>query len=325
VTRAFAVVFGLIAAVAASYAAFGLMRAVGPEDRSGEFGFKSAPATKESNGNLLQTRDFERVLAALRRELGAHGGVQSLSLESGGASVLAQVDGRQRYVDVDASGRSRSRDGDRAQPAALVPVAKIDARALDRISRAAEKESSVPVERVILQGAQREWLVFMRNGEPDQFVANLDGRGLRLPGEPNPDPVGAGPDSMLRHKNLARVLDAASQEGSRITSLDVRPDRVSVTVLKGKRAVALSYGYDAQLTGRDIQPNTSQNSVPLSAVNPRAPERMARHRQVKGLDHVNYVLLSPLGGLLLYITPAHDPPYIAADFDGHHITWPGKT
>jgi hypothetical protein len=323
VTRAFAVLFGLIAAVAASYAAFGLMRAVGPKDLSGEPSVSSP--TSKGGGNLLQSADFERVLPALRHELDERGALQSVTIEKARVSALAQVDGRFRFINVDDAGHAQARDGDPADPAALVPVAKLDATALDRMSRAARKENDVPVERYILQGNTREWLVYMSSGEPDQYIANLDGSGVRLPGEPNPDPVGASPDSMLRHKNLARVLEAASKEGSRITSLDVRPDRVTLTVLKGSRALALSYGYDAQLTGRDIQPDTNQGSVALSAIDPRAPERMARHRHVKGLDHVNYVLLSPLGGLLLYITPSHDPPYLAADFDGHHITWPGKT
>jgi hypothetical protein len=323
VTRAFAVLIGLIAAVAASYFAFGVIRDLGPEDQTGQ-GRAAEISTRVEN--LTKPSDFAQVLAVLKREIGPEGGLESLTLEQDRANALAQVHGRLRYVDIDASGHVSARDGDRAEPAGSIPVAKIDPQALTRISRKAKQESGVPVERYILEGGSRQWLVFMDNGEPDQFVANLDGRGLRLPGEPNPVPIGASPDSMLRHKNLARALEAASREGNRLTALDVRPDRVSVSVLKDKRAVVLSYGYDAQLTGRDIQPDTSQGSVPISAINSRAVERMARHRHVKGLDHVNYVLLNPLGrGLLLYITPAHDPPYIAADFDGHHITWPGKT
>ena len=95
----------------------------------------------------------------------------------------------------------------------------------------------------------------MLRGEPDRFIANLDGGGLRLPDEANPVAIGAGPDSMLRAENLQRVLDAAGhKEGNRV--IDVRHlarARERLAREGRRRQVRLDYGYEAQLTNRDVQ------------------------------------------------------------------------
>ncbi len=138
----------------------------------------------------------------------------------------------------------------------------------------------------------------MRSGEPDAYVANLDGSGVRLPGEPNPEPVGAGPDSLLRAKNLKRVLAAARKEGTKVLALDVRPDRVSIELDANGRTLSLAYGYDAQLTSRDIRATTGVpvKPVDIDRIDPAAIERMARtaRRAVKskGLADVQYALLN---------------------------------
>ena len=192
-------------------------------------------------------------------------------------------------MDIDASGRSRSRVGDRATPAGLVPVARIDAEAIDRIVLEAAKAAGVYVEGLSLYGGTREWSVDMLDGgEPDRFVANLDGKGLRLPGEPNPEPIGAAPDSLLRAANLERVLDAARKVTSadaRVTSFDVRPGSVSLEFDQNGRTLALAYSYDAQLMRRDLRPATGAPTESVGAVGPRpagaradGPQRPPRGR-----------------------------------------------
>jgi hypothetical protein len=165
----------------------------------------------------------------------------------------------------------------------------------------------------------------MRSGEPDAYVANLDGSGVRLPGEPNPEPIGASPDSLLRAKNLERVLAAARKEGTKVLALDVRPDRVSVELDAGGRTLSLAYGYDAQLTSRDIRPTTGVPVKPINLrnIDPRAIERMAR--RFKGLANVQYALLQlDPRGWSLYLAPGSDPPYVVANLQGRRLTWPGR-
>jgi hypothetical protein len=275
----------------------------------------------------------------LKRELGPEGAIENLTVRPTDASAQAREGELVRYVDIDASGRSRSRVGDRGTPAGLVPVARLDAKAIDKIVLEAAKASGVYVEGLSLYGGNREWNVDMLDGgEPDRFVANLDGKGLRLPGEPNPEPIGAAPDSLLRAANLERVLDAARKATSadaRVTSFDVRPGSVALEFDQDGRTLALAYGYDAQLMRRDLRPATGAptESVALSDLDPQGPERMARssRRAVgsKGLAEVQYVLLNVSSDtaptLSLYRQSGSEPLYLVADLHGRHLTWPGRT
>ena len=132
------------------------------------------------------------------------------------------------------------------------------------------------MESLTLYGGTREWNVEMLDGgEPDAFVVNLNGKGLRLSGEPNPEPIGAEPDSLLRAANLERVVAAArkaSPDDARISSFDVRPERVSFEVLTGGRTLALAYSYDAQLMNRDLR----------AATGARADDGLRGHRPAGG-------------------------------------------
>ena len=171
------------------------------------------------------------------------------------------------------------------------------------------------MESLSLYGGNREWRVEMLRGEPDTFIANLDGSGLRLSGEPNPDPLGASPDSMMRAKNFQKVLDAIGKEGNRVLDITLWPERASVVVEKGGRAVNLNYGYDAELTSRDVAAlNGAQTeSIQLKSINPKAIERMAKSRYVKGLKNAMYAILRPAGVFedtphwLLYLPEGNDP------------------
>lgn len=306
----------LAASVAASYGAYNLIRAVGPADRTGEYGFGEGATVSPNGGDLFESRNFALVVAALERELGADAVLQSLTVNRTDAGAVAHVGGRRRYVDVDASGRSRARDGDPVEPAAVLSLGLVDAAAIDRIVAAAEKEAGAPVESLSLFG-NRQWSVRMERGEPDSFVANLDGGALRLPGEPNPEPIGAAPDSLLRAANLGRVLAAAREAapGGRVRSLDVRPDRVGFAIEQDGRELRLDYGYDAQLTSRDIRPLTGVDTpgVPFDRLDARMVERMAR-RAGKELDEVRYVLLSHGSDeLSMHFAEGSDPPYVTAE------------
>jgi hypothetical protein len=337
--RVLAMVIGLVAALAGSYGAFTAIRAVGPENRTGEFGFGDAALISPGGGDLLQSRNFALVVAALERELGPDGRLSYLRVERTQASATARVGDVERHIEIDASGRSRTRDGEKARPAALVPLSKLDAGAIDALVRESQRQSRALVESLTLQSHSREWTVDMDGGEPDSFVGNLDGAGLRLPGEPNPVPVGASPDSLLREANLAKVVAAARKEApadARVLGVDIRPDRVGFELGTGGRALSLDYGYDAQLTSRDLHAKTGADSgsVRWSDIDAAAPERMARAAARlldEQLDGVQYVLLNlpsipgEKPSLSMYFPSGHDPGYGLADLHGRRFTWPGRT
>jgi hypothetical protein len=329
--RAFAILIGLIASLAGAYAGFVAIRAVGPEDRSNDFGFGDAALAPPGGGTLLQSKNFKLVVDALERELGPDGAVQNVNVEVVGANATARKGDRLISVRIDASGRSQSTDAGEATPAAAIPVAKIDPDAVDKVIRAARKETGEPVESLALQGGTREWTAHMVRGEPDAFIANLDGGGLRLSGEPNPVPQGAGRDSMFRAKNLQAVLDAARKEGDKVLDLSVWPERVSISLAAGGREVSLDYGYDAQLTSRDVRARSGGDAtIKLSSIHPDAIARMARHPRVKGLQRVQYVLLNQAGvfaskpTLSMFLPQGSDPAYVVADLRGRGVTWPGR-
>jgi hypothetical protein len=135
------------------------------------------------------------------------------------------------------------------------------------------------------------------------------------------------------------VLDAARKEApgdARVTDLDFRPDRVSLELETGGRELVLDYGYDAQLTSRDLRARTGvdSGSIALDDIDPEAVERMARTTRkaldTKGLEDVQYVLLNlgnpiePEPYLSLYLPTGHEPLYVVADLHGRHLTWPGR-
>ncbi|MBE2320485.1 hypothetical protein DVA67_031270 [Solirubrobacter sp. CPCC 204708] len=328
--RAITVFFALLATVAGAYGGFWVMRELGPADLTGQYGRGNAASIE---GNFMQSANFERVIEALERELGPDGRLQSLNVNLLEVDATAIDSGRRLVVRIDASGRSMKDDVGEADPIGTVPVAKLDPKALDRISKAARKETGEPVERLSLTGSSRQWNVYMLRGEPDSFIANLNGKGLRLSGEENPEPGGAEPDSLMRAENLHKVLDAAAKEGDALYDLTVWPERASVAMKSGGRVVALQFGFDGELTGRDISaPNGAQTkTIRLSRVDPRAIERMAKSRYAKGLKNAMYAILRPDIGFsagepqwLLYLPEGSDPPYLTANIKGRGISWPGR-
>jgi hypothetical protein len=324
--RVLAVFFGLIATVAGAYGGFTLMREVGPQDLSNTYGYGDAAIT----GNLMESKNFTRVVEALEREVGADGRISNLNVELLEATATAIEGDRRISIRIDAAGRSESNVYDEATPTGTIPVSKIDPAALDVMREAATKETGAPVKNVSLYGGNRQWTVYMLRGEPDSFIANLDGKGLRLSGEENPEPIGAEPDSMLRARNLRKVLAAAAKEGDRVVDLSVWPERVSIVVEAKGREVSLDYGFDAELTNRDVRSGSGRESTAIARVDPKAIERMAKSKHVKGLENTMYAIFrpTPIDGTpqwLLYLPEGSDPPFVTADSEGRGLSWPGRT
>src|SRR5690606_24488206 len=95
--------------------------------------------------------------------------LESLNIREFDASALAQVDGKRVYVDIDASGRSKSRvDDDPAEPSAVMPVSRLQPEALDGIVAEAAETAGAGVESIYLSPSSRDWRVEMLDGaEPD--------------------------------------------------------------------------------------------------------------------------------------------------------------
>ena len=196
---------------------------------------------------------------------------------------------------------------------------------------AARKETGVPVEELRLQGSSREWTVEMLRGEPDSFIANLDGGGLRLSGEENPEPVGASHGlAAARGEPPEGARRGGARRATTLIDIDVRPDRVSVQ-LEVRRAASSS---SATATTPSSPAATSSPwattcaSIKLSQIDPKAIERIAKSRKVKDLGNIQYVLLRPQSvftsklGLATYLAKDMDPTYVSSDLHGRHITWP---
>jgi hypothetical protein len=337
--RFLALLVGLLAAFGGSYGAFAAVQAVGPEDATDNFGYGDAATVSPNGGDLLESANFALVIDGLKRELGPQGRVSYLRLERTEAQVTAYVDGLNRNIEFDASGRWRVTGDSKASLTARMLVSRFDVAAIDRIVEEARKQAGAPVENLTFSSNGREWNIDMADGgEPDSFIANLDGSGLRLSGEPNPVGIGAAPDSLLREQNLAQVIAAARKQApadARLTGFDIRPDRVSFELATGGRELSLDYAYDAQLTSRRLAARTGvdRGSIGWEQLDPSAPERMARTATKllqRDLADVNYVLLSmptfegEQPGLSMYFREGAEPPYAVADLRGRRFSWPGR-
>src|SRR4051794_9279839 len=102
--RALAIFVGLLVTVVSAYGAFTVARAVGPDDRSNEFGFGDSALAPPGGGNLMQSKNFALVVDALKRELGSEGGVDYLNVELTKASATGHKGEQQLSIQIDASG-----------------------------------------------------------------------------------------------------------------------------------------------------------------------------------------------------------------------------
>ena len=245
-----------------------------------------------------------------------------------------------RYVDIDASGRSRRATAIPRHPPRSVPVDRIDAGAIDRIVTAASGETSAPVEGLTLSGHARVERADdgRRAGpvrrQPRRRRSAAAGRG-RTRSRSAPAPT-----RCCAPENLKRVLDAARAATSgkaRVSALDVPPGQRRAHDRERRRASP-----DAATTA--TTPSSPRATSARAPARPRRPIALddidpARSRAVAQGRHgararrasrdVQYVLLSDRArrrppGLLLYLPPGSDPPYVVGDLHGRRLSWPGR-
>src|SRR5262245_59344242 len=144
--RFIALLVGLVAALAGSYGAFAAMQAVGPDDQSGDFGYGDGATVSPGGGDLFESKNFALVIAALKRELGPEGSISYLGVERTEASATGKVGDIQHNVQIDASGRSRSTPGDKADLRAWLPISRLDPDAIDKMVRESQKQARALVD-----------------------------------------------------------------------------------------------------------------------------------------------------------------------------------
>jgi hypothetical protein len=116
-----------------------------------------------------------------------------------------------------------------------------------------------------------------------------------------PPPVGITGDSMIAEDNFAPALKQVRDAGfTRATGIDLRPDRLTVTAVKGGRQRDVQVSDAGGLErGEPATANTAFGTFALSAVDPAAPARLvrgaAKRYRVKPKG-INYVLAGPESG-----------------------------
>ena len=245
------------------------------------------------------------------------------------ANAIAQRDGGLRYVDVDASGRSRARDGDRADPAGAASRSPGSTRPR---STASPAKTGPAIERLTLQGGTREWNVDMRSASRTRTSPTSTAAACGCPASRTPSRSAPGRTRCCARRTSSASWPRRARRARRCVSLDVRPDRVSLELDADGRTLALDYGYDAQLTSRDIRATTGVpvKPVDLDTIDPRGdradgPHRPPRRRS-KGLADVQYVLLSldPRGLLAVPRAGVATRPTWSPNLRGRRLTWPGR-
>ena len=218
-------------------------------------------------------------------ELGPEARLMSLDVKWTEANAIAVQGDHSVYVDIDASGRSQSRINDDAASLAARDAAQPHRRRRDRppgrerrrsrtARRSRRSSSRAP--------ARASGTIDMVRGEPDRLIANLDGSGVRLSGEPNPEPVGAAP-GLAAAQGQPREGARRGQEGRAGRDEDRRlrhPPRPRVVhVGPGQPpARARLRLRRAARPSRDISAKTGapeQGSVTFDQIDTKALDRMA--------------------------------------------------
>lgn len=201
--RAIAALFSGLAVLAGSYAGYSLQRAFGPTtsaanasggDNGSFFGGGSpggSDAERRKIGSFFKAANTKRILATVRKEIGAKGKLENLTIRADGATVLARSGGKRVTVLIDASGEARRNvvpyTGALSDPVAIGGIAP---DAIEKMAKAASQRSRKhrfgTVDYAVAQslgipGAEQAWLVYFKDG--GYYFADLDGSNLRRPGE----------------------------------------------------------------------------------------------------------------------------------------------
>jgi hypothetical protein len=145
-------------------------------------------------------------------------------------------------------------------------------------------------------------LVSFVGSATDVIEDAFDPETLQLPGQLlEPPPVGITGESMIAPANLSAALGQVRDEGyRRVSAIDLRPDRVTFTVVRNGRQRDLVVRGDGDLaTGGPSPANGASGTIGLGAIDPAAPARLVRgaaKRYRVRPRGINYVLAGPERG-----------------------------
>jgi hypothetical protein len=146
-------------------------------------------------------------------------------------------------------------------------------------------------------------LVSFVGSATDVIEDAFDPETLPLPGELlGPPPVGITGESMIAPANLSAALGQIRDEDyRRVTAIDLRPDRVTFTVVRNGRERDLVVDSDGDLTtgGGPSPAPGGAGTIGLGAIDPAAPARLVRgaaKRYRVRPRGINYVLAGPERG-----------------------------
>jgi hypothetical protein len=135
----------------------------------------------------------------------------------------------------------------------------------------------------------------------DDVTDAFDPDTLVLPQDILEPPVGITGESMIDPGNLGAALNRVRGEDyRRVTAIDLRPDRVTFTVVRNGRQRDLVIGSDRDLVpGDPSAANGAAATIGLAAIDPAAPARLVRgaaKRYRVRPRGINYVLAAPERG-----------------------------
>ena len=287
--RALAVLVGLIATVAGALRRLHVIaRASAPRTAPASSATATPhPARRRHPAAVQELRRSS--MEALERELGADGGVQLAQRRADRGERHRRVEGRPMVcVQIDASGRSQStRTTATATPSRAIPVGQASTRrrstrsSRPRARRPARRSRACRSTAATASGGSRCCAASPTRSSPTSTAAACASRASRTPSR-----SARSPDSLLRAEEPPEgARRGRARRATSVLDIDVWPERVVGHAReRASRDVSLSYGYDAQLTGRDMPRPAARpaESVALESIDPKAIERMAKTQVGQG-------------------------------------------
>jgi hypothetical protein len=280
--------------------------------------------------SLVRRANFARALAALRTEMESGEDLLSLRLTPQElTSVVRDPNGNTRLVDVAIDFGVDARDWSTDTSSTPLDLAAIDAAVPERIVRGALRQAGAEdthLDYVALSGGDPPTWSIGLDDVPiaeQSWSADLAGIAVTHPGE-LPFAEGLTGRSLIREPNFAAALEKVGEQGRRVTSLRLAPDRLDVTLRGdgGTRDVNVDAAQRVVVRESPSSPSPG-GGIRIDRIDPAAPARaFAAAIRQGGVSpaKIDYAVLSGPDGWTLFFqdVPARKAVW-RASFDGRHV------
>ncbi len=194
--RIFPILVPLVAAAAAAYGSYQLVSEVAPDidevKSTSDVPAQLRIVEGDAKDSLLRKQNLQRVLDAIRKEYGAEAQLSNFRLAPSNVNVnVRKRDGSGAEIVIyNTKGKVDSKTNFPATSSRTFGVTKIKAGVPERIMGAVKEKSGNGISKVDYMVAHEniidgkvEWSVFLKDAEPNHYIANRDGSGVRVPGE----------------------------------------------------------------------------------------------------------------------------------------------